>query len=405
MKIVIIMPTYNEAENIGLMIDTLFEKEFPKIKNANMHLLIVDDNSPDGTGDIVKKKMKQHKNLHLLVGEKAGLGMAYVRGMKHAMGVLKADATLEMDSDFQHNPKHVKDLVNAYVKGADYVIGSRYVEGGSIPEGWAVYRKAISFFGNLYARLILWLPKLHDVTTGFRLTKVKGVLDKIDLDNLMELNHFAFKVDLFYQSVKLSKNTVEVPIQFAERTKEESKFSLAEMVATYKVVMFLRIRESQRFIKFAFVGFLGFIINAAGIELFRALPITQALADLSIGFANTPVLNVMTTPASWAAALGAELAIMSNYTLNNFWTFKEKKITAPVLFVRKFLEFNFTSLGAVFIQFGVIGGAVLIFSDTAIIRQLALVFSVAFLIVPYNYVVYNLFIWHTWKLPKFLRKG
>ncbi len=130
-KIVIIMPTYNEASNIGKMIDVLTKDEFPQIKSAEIHLLVVDDNSPDGTGDIVKKAAAKNKHIHLLSGKKEGLGMAYVRGMRYAMETLKADATLEMDSDFQHNPKYVKDMVAAYVDGADYVIGSRYIKGGS----------------------------------------------------------------------------------------------------------------------------------------------------------------------------------------------------------------------------------------------------------------------------------
>jgi len=404
-RIIIIMPTYNEAENITKMLEALFTTELPKIVNADLHLLVVDDNSPDGTGEIVKKFMKKYKNLHLLQGEKAGLGTAYVRGMRYAMEKLSADAVIEMDADFQHDPKYLKDMVNAYLDGADYVIGSRYVKDGSIPAGWALHRKAVSYFGNLFARVVLWLPKLHDVTTGFRLTRVKGVLNKIDLENLMELRRFAYKIDLYYQSVSNSKKTVEVPIHFGERKLEASKFSMKEMVASYKVVLLLRFKKSERFLKYGLVGFLGFVINAVGIEVFRLMPITTALAELSAPVKGMPGLTVMTAPASWAAALAAELSIISNFIFNNYWTFAEKKITDPGKIVSKFIEFNVTSLGAVFIQFVVIGGATLVFGDTALVRQIALVFSVAFLIIPYNYAVYNLFIWKTWKMPSWLSLG
>ena len=111
-------------------------------------------------------------------------------------------------------------MVAAYLSGADYVIGSRYVKGGSIPKEWEFSRKAVSFLGNLFIRLVLLKPKIHDLTTGFRLTRVKGVLDQINLEHLMEPARFAHKVDLLYQSIKNSKNTVEVPLEFASRTKE-----------------------------------------------------------------------------------------------------------------------------------------------------------------------------------------
>ncbi len=362
------MPSYNEAANIGKMIDVLFEKEFQKIKDADMHLLVVDDNSPDGTGEVVKRAQKKYKNLHLLTGEKQGLGMAYVRGMKYAMNTLHADATIEMDADFQHNPIYVKDLVNAFLEGADYVIGSRYVAGGSIPKTWAWHRRAVSFWGNLFARTVLFLPKLHDVTTGFRLTKVKGVLDHIDLDHLMELHRFAFKVDLFYQSVNLSKKTVEVPIAFGTRKEEKSKFSLMEMVATNKVVLLLRLRASQKLIKFGIVGFIGFVINAGALAFFSNLRFPEA--------------------ASWA--LSTELAIISNFTLNNIWTFRAEKIEGLSQLIKKFLQFNLTSSGALVIQ--TVLGALMVrfFGDH---RTIFLLIIVVFVVLPYNYFMYNYFIW------------
>jgi dolichol-phosphate mannosyltransferase len=361
----------------------------------------VDANSPDDTGKIVKEKMKKYKNLHLLSKEKGGLGADYIAGFKYAWHKLHADAVMEMDADFQHPPRFVAPMVEAYLGGADYVIGSRYIPGGSVPSEWAASRKAISFFGNLFIRLVWLSLKLHDLTTGFRLTKVEGVLDKIKLDKIREQKRFAYKVDLLYQSIKNAKNIREVPLQFASRTMEQSKFNFKEMIVTFKLAIIIGIEKKIRFIKFAVVGFIGFIVNALGIEIFRRMGFTNSLAELSAPFIGVPVLQVFTTPTSWAAALGAELAIMSNFTLNNIWTFAEKRIGLgePRKLIKKFLEFNFTSLGAIVIQFGVVGGAVVALGDTAIIRQLALVAAIVFFIIPYNYTMYNFFIWKTWKIP------
>src|SRR5947209_6462197 len=110
-KVVIVMPAYNEAENMNPMIHELFDEVFPKIKNADMHLLVVDDNSPDGTGGIVKKLQSKYKNLHLLQEDRRGLGWAYVRGFRYAMDKLSADAVMEMDADFQHPPRFVIPMV------------------------------------------------------------------------------------------------------------------------------------------------------------------------------------------------------------------------------------------------------------------------------------------------------
>lgn len=379
-KVVIIMPTYKEADNISKMIPALFEKEFPKITGAEMHLLVVNDlpsdGSPDdGTGKIVRKNMEKYPNLHLLEAKKQGLGWAYIRGMKHAMKKLAADAVMEMDADFQHPPEFVKPMVKAYLAGADYVIGSRYIPGGSIPKEWAFFRKAVSYFGNLFIRLVLLKPKLHDLTTGFRLTKAKGVLDKIDLDNLMEPERFAFKVDLLYQSIKNSKKTVEVPLKFASRTQEKSKFDTKEMIATLKVAIILGIKDKQRFLKFGTVGFIGYLVNASGLWFFARFSLPEA--------------------AIWAAA--TELAIISNFILNNVWTFKQEKISGLGKILYKFFQFNLTSGGALIIQ--TISGTLGVRFFGAQYRQLLLPVIILFLVLPYNYFMYNVVIWKTWKLP------
>jgi len=378
-RIVIVMPTFNERENIGWMIDELCAKEFPKIKNAETHLLVVDANSPDGTADVVRSKQAKYKNLHLLSKNKEGLGADYIAGFKYAMKNLKADALVEMDADGQHPPRFIVPMVQAYLEGADYVIGSRYIKGGSIPKEWAFFRKFISYAGNLFIRLVLLKPNIHDLTTGFRLTRVRGVMDKIDLDNLMEKERFAYKVDLLYQSVKNAKKVVEIPLQFAPRSKEKSKFKPAEMVSTFKVAIILGIRDKQRFIKFAIVGFIGYLVNALGLNIFASLKFPEW--------------------AIWACA--TELAIINNFLLNNIWTFRSQKITGWKTLPFKFLEFNLTSTGALLIQtiFGTLG--VSLFGEDK--RQLLLPIIIVFLVLPYNYFMYNTLIWKTWKFSD-LRK-
>ena len=368
-KVVIVMPAWNEADNIKRMIEVLVKEEFPKI-NAEIELLIVDNNSKDGTQQTVEEASKKYSNVHIIQqGEKSGLGWAYVVGMRYAIEKLKADAILEMDADFQHPPRFVKPMVEAFLTGADYCIGSRYIKGGSVPSEWAIHRKAVSFFGNLFIRLVLLKFSIHDLTTGFRLTRVKGVLDKIDLENLMELNRFAYKVDLLYQSIKLSGKTVEVPLEFAPRTAEKSKFNLKEMVSTFKVAIILGIKDKQKFIKFGTVGFLGFLVNFIALRILR-----------NFGLAET-----------FAWALSTELAIINNYTLNNIWTFRQSEITGIANTIKKFLQFNLTSAGALVIQsiLGPLGVRLLGEKYDALI----LMAIILFVVMPYNYLMYTKVIW------------
>lgn len=374
-KVVICMVAWNEAKNIGEMIETLVKQEFPKI-NADMHLLIIDNNSTDGMIEIVNEASKKYKNVELIQQQNKGLGWAYVTGMRYAMKELHADAILEMDADFQHPPRFVKPMVDAYLAGADYCIGSRYVPGGSIPSEWALPRKVVSFFGNLFIRIVLLNFKIHDLTTGFRLSRVKGVLDKIDLEHLMDLDRFAYKVDLMYQCIKNSKKTIEVPLEFASRTKEKSKFSWVEFVQTLKVAIILGIKDKQRFIKFGIVGGTGFVVNYVGLELLKR-------AGLSTYFATL---------------FATEAAIISNFIFNNIWTFKDKTITKVGDIIPQFIKFNVTSLFAVIVQPLIVTLATRLFSDTSIVRFGGLL-SALVIVMIYNYIVYNLFIWKTWKLP------
>jgi len=381
-KIVIIIPTYNEKENIGKMIDVLETDIFPKIKNNKMEILVVDDKSPDGTAKVVEEKMKKFDNVTLNSGNKEGLGAAYKRGMIYAMEKMGADAVIEFDADFQHDPRYIIDLVEKFNQGYDYVIGSRSVKGGSVPKEWSFYRKFLTFGGGLFSRTVLFFPKINkvkDVSTGLKLTKIKGVLDKVDFSKIS--NDFCYKTQLLYQIVNMGAKVVETPLEFKLREKGETKMGFNTVIGTFKAVIILRLTDPKtlRFIKFATVGFIGYILNALGLEFFYRSGFTP-------GF---------------AAALGAEIAIVSNFILNNFWTFEEKKITGFVKIIWKFVQFNFTSVGAILIQGLVVGLLARLFGEQW--RQIYLVIAIGFFVIPYNYSVYNIFIWKTWKIP-FLRK-
>lgn len=380
MKVVVIIPTYNERENIDKMIEVLEKEIFPKIKKYQMEILVVDDRSPDGTAEVVRKKMKKYDNIKLSLGKKEGLGAAYMRGMKYAMEKMKANAVIEFDADFQHDPKYIIDLVKKFDEGYDHVIGSRFVKGGSIPENWGLIRKILTRFGGLFARIVLFFPKINlvkDTTTGLKLTKVKGVLDQIDFSRLS--NNFFYKTQILYQLVGNQAKIVEIPLQFKMRETGKSKLKSGDVIETFVSVIFLRLKDPKtiQFIKFAVVGFIGYIVNAVGLEVFYR-------AGLSPG------------PAT---AVATELAIINNFILNNIWTFAEKKIISWSRIPYKFLQFNFTSLGALIIQTVVVWVGTSFFGDQW--RQILLIFAIGFLVLPYNFFMYTTFIWKTRKSKLF----
>lgn len=377
MKVVIVIPTYNERASTERMIEAL-AKELPKIKNHQMEVLYVDDTSPDKTYEVIRTKTKKYPWIHLLLNkEKKGLGIAYAKGFKYAMDELGADFIMEFDGDFQHRPDEIKKLVEKIDGGYEYIIGSRYIKGGSIPKEWDFKRIFLSVVGNWVARIGLLLPGVHDLTTGFKLTKVKGVLDQLDLDHLYSRT-FAYKMQIAGQVIQSGAKWVEVPITFMARREGESKIIKNEMFESLRVIFLVQIHNPKirKFLKFGTVGFAGFVVNFIFLRLFRGLGFPEIL--------------------SWL--LSTEIAILNNFIFNNLWTFREKKISGLGNLATKFFHFNITSAGALIIQsiVGPLGvGLVGVRYDA-----LVLAFVVVFMVLPYNYFMYNVFIWRTWKLFK-----
>jgi dolichol-phosphate mannosyltransferase len=218
LKTTLIIPTYNEVENIPRLLQSLFD-----LPLADLHVLIVDDASPDGTGQLVEnlKNKYPHQIEVLHRSGKLGLGTAYIQGFQHCLET-GSDLIGQMDADFSHSPLKVVDLLNA-ITGHDMALGSRYVPGGSLAKDWALWRKGLSTFGNFYARTILHLP-IRDVTGGFRLWK-RGTLSRLPLDRVRS-NGYVFQVEMAYITHRCGFTMQEIPIHFAERKFGKSKMSL-----------------------------------------------------------------------------------------------------------------------------------------------------------------------------------
>lgn len=240
MKITIIIPVRNEGESIGSLIDEILS-ETKKIVGHIFTILVVDGQSTDNTRHIIEEKKSKKSNIHLIIEkDKRGLGNAYLLGMNYAMDTLKADAFIEFDGDFQHDPKDIHKLVDKLDEGYSYVIGSRYIPGGTIPQEWPWYRKILSVGGNFIIRFGLGVPT-YDNTSGFKLTNVAPTREMMPLKNgeLISLRH-AYKIHFLYSIVTRGVPTIEVPINFLNRNKGVSKSTVEDIIESLKVVFLLR---------------------------------------------------------------------------------------------------------------------------------------------------------------------
>lgn len=210
-----IIPTYNEKENIEKMIRKVFSLQ------PNFEVLIIDDGSPDGTAQVVKSMQHKYTDLHLLERSgKQGLGTAYIVGFQWALKK-NYDYIFEMDCDFSHNPDDLPRLLAACQKDADVAVGSRYCSGGKV-KNWPLGRILMSYFASVYVRVILWI-NIKDTTAGFKCYR-KKVLETIELDQVRFMG-YAFQIEMKYRALKKGFKVVEVPITFVDRIEGVSKMS------------------------------------------------------------------------------------------------------------------------------------------------------------------------------------
>lgn len=372
-KAVIVLPTYNELEGIKSVIPEIFSIT-KNLKDWKVDVLVVDDNSPDGTADEVKRLQKRFpKKLHLLNGSKEGLGKAYIRGFAHAIEHFNPYVMFEMDADGQHPPSLIPSFLKKIDEGADFVIGSRYITGGSVPDAWTIDRKLFSSVGNLVAQLGFMNFKAKDWTSGYRCIKADFLAST--LESMKGLNGYVFQIALLDKAFKKNQVVGEVPLNFVERIDGESKFSSLKYI--YDSLRYILTESS--FIRFSIVGLLGFLV------------------DFGLAFILVEIAGIFTPTAN---ALSAEVAIIFNFLINNFWSFNHKKIRGS--YITKFLTFNLVSSGSILIQWSGLYIALHTLGDfTAqlpfgIPLPMWIVYKMAIIglfVIPYSYFMYNRFIW------------
>lgn len=294
-----VLPTYNEVTNIKTSILSIFAQT-KILNNHKVFVLVVDDNSPDGTQKVVKDLMKKHKNLKMITGEKRGLGEAYKRGFDFALSDLKADIVFQMDSDGQHDAKLIPNFLHYFDQGFELIIGSRFVVGGSTPE-FSLRRKLLSRLGNLLVRYVSGVSSIKDCTSGYRC--ISASLLKKENIKLLSATGYAFQSSLLCELHSQGAKSIEIPINFTARLSGKSKLSLKDQVEFLLNITRLGFRNYQDFLRYSVVGFSGVIINMSMYFM------------LTRYFGLSPYLSPI---------ISIECAVLSNFIFNHYWTFQDR---------------------------------------------------------------------------------
>lgn len=328
MTIAVISPTYKEEDNISTLVESIMAQKQRLSQDVDLHIIISDSHSPDRTAEITKEIAKKNKKVHYLDCQVRGIGVGIVEGFRYAIKELHADILIQIDADLSHPPEVIPVMIKKIEEGYDLVCGSRYAKGGS--NGYGLYRSVQSYLANQFCRFVLGIYSLNEFMTSFRAMR-RSTFERVNLDKVpWRARSFVFQASFVYELISSGAKFIEVPIKFQNRRAGRSKmqtFLYIKELVQYAIRT--RMKKSRQFGKFLIVGALGFTINTVGL-IFLASGLHW----------YEPVASVVAT----------EIAIISNFFFNNFWTFNHSRIHRDTL-VWKFLQFNVSSLGAIVIQF------------------------------------------------------
>ncbi|QQG44656.1 MAG: glycosyltransferase [Candidatus Roizmanbacteria bacterium] len=363
-KAAIVVPTYNEAGTIETLIIDIFEQN-KKTPNWELHIVVVDSDSEDKTQEIVTNLIKKYPRLHLIKTKKEGLGKAYIEGFTVSIEKLNPYLIFEMDADLSHDPASIPNFLHKIEKGADFVIGSRYIKGGSIPENWGIHRKILSVVGNLIIKVGFMKPRITDWTSGYR--AIKSWIVKEASPHIKNYSGYVFQVAFLDYALKKHAIVAETPINFKDRNYGVSKLNSFQTIFQTLLYVF----TNSSFVKFVIVGAIGFVI------------------DFGIFYFLTKFAHLV----SWKANLiSTETAVLSNFMLNNFWSFAHKKVDHnKKSYIKGFFKFNLVSSGNIIIQ--TVGVEILKALFGIKLLYIYKVAVIVFIVIPYSYFFYNKVIW------------
>jgi dolichol-phosphate mannosyltransferase len=299
-SLLIVLPTYNESQNIELIITHLFAAS-KSMKKYSMEVLVVDDKSPDGTAKIVRSLIKKEKRISLLLGDKNGLGAAYIRGFEWAFKNRDPEIVVMMDSDHSHDPKVIPAMVREVERGADYVIGSRYIENGFIPGNWPLLRILNSRVASKIAYLLSDIDKdIKDITGGFKAIRASK-LKEIEFASI-ETTGYGFMIHLLYRFMSNGATIKEVPITFHDRVFGESKLSYKDILGFLQCAYTINPESNfRKMVRFGTVGLIGSFINLASLFILK---------------------HSIHLPLLVLSFVAIEISIIANYIMHTYYTFR-----------------------------------------------------------------------------------
>ncbi len=328
-RVVLIIPTYNEAGNVESLL-TRLAPIFAKLPTYHCQVLFVDDSSPDGTGKLITRLRGKYPFVTLLTNKKkGGLGHAYRVGMAYALKELQADIVFEFDADLSHDPDKIPAMLAKMAEGGyGMVMGARYLKGGGIPTNWPPHRKFLSIVGNLFMRVVMLNFAIHDWTTGYRAIRADVVRAILPLMQNQAFSGYTWQIGFLVKTIQAGYTIGEVPFYFQDRTLGHSKLGPEYIINTLGYIMKVRLSQiiEHRLFKFVVTGGTGALVQLTTLQLYRPLFAYQLAFFLAI-----------------------ETAVVSNFILSNAWTFADRKLKASQI-PGKFVTFNLASAGSIIIQ-------------------------------------------------------
>lgn len=353
MRLVVNIPTYNEKENIEDIIKKVLAvgRQMPKI---DLHVLVSDSHSPDGTGEIVKKISKINPKVHYLDVKEKGLGIGLIKGHRYSIDRLKADILAQMDGDLSHNPSTLPQMVEYINKGYDLVNGSRLMKGGKNLLGW--HRRFFTRGSALYCKLSWGVFNITEFTNSYRVFTVK-LFQKIDISKIpWRSKTYIIQPAFLYGAIKAGAKIKEVPITFIDRKNGYSKAKIISYVIdVLRFGIKVRFERSSTFAKFLTVGTIGYLSSAISLGLLNRGNIygvkifSSPLLQLIPGPESAPKIGFILLDRLLVSSLiSIEIAIILNFILHENWTFKNRNHEGSIF--SRFVKFNLTSIGSPIIQ-------------------------------------------------------